>query len=400
MPPRIVSAALLAVLALSMTAMAARDAASQPGRSRVVAIADIHGSLSGLTTILREAGLIDDHNRWSGGAARLVQMGDFLDRGAEMRQVMDLLMRLEGEARRVGGRVDVLFGNHEGMNLIHDLRDVPPAAYAPFADRRSEDRRRRAFEAHAAAAKRSGRTIEPQAWMSARPLGFVEYVEAISPSGRYGRWLRSRPAMLRIDDTIFMHAGLAPESTATVDEVNRTIEREVRTWDAIMTTLVRARLVTRTFMIDEIVQVTQDEIERLLAATKGEAVLGEHVTREYALNLQQIASLNTWALVAAEGPLWYRGLATSDDGPGFERLLARLGGVRFVVGHTPQLPGRITPRFDGRVILADTGMLTTFYRGGRPSAVEIADGRLTAIYPGSREALPSPAATGSPVPRP
>ena len=52
---------------------------------------------------------------------------------------MDLLMRLEGEARRAGGRVDVLFGNHEGMNVLRDFRDV-----SPRLSRRSRTQVRRA----------------------------------------------------------------------------------------------------------------------------------------------------------------------------------------------------------------------------------------------------------------
>ena len=51
-------------------------------------------------------------------------------------------MRLEGEARRAGGRVDVLFGNHEGMNVLRDYRDVL-AGFESFSDGRSEERQRR-----------------------------------------------------------------------------------------------------------------------------------------------------------------------------------------------------------------------------------------------------------------
>ena len=53
---------------------------------------------------------------------------------------------------------------------------------------------------------------------------------------------------------------------------------------------------------------------------------------------------------------------------------------RMVVGHTPRLPGRIMPRFDNRVFPIDTGMLSTFFKGGRASALEIAGDRVTAIY--------------------
>ena len=58
-----------------------------------------------------------------------------------------------------------------------------------------------------------------------------------------------------------------------------------------------------------------------------------------------------------------------------------------VVGHTPSRDGRMVVRFEGRVILIDTGMLSSYYTGGRPSALEIDGDTFTAIYPGEREVL-------------
>ena len=57
-------------------------------------------------------------------------------------------------------------------------------------------------------------------------------------------------------------------------------------------------------------------------------------------------------------------------------------------GHTVQDEGRIEVRFDGRVFLIDTGMLSSVYTGGQPSALVIEDGAFTAIYTdGSSEVL-------------
>jgi hypothetical protein len=49
------------------------------------------------------------------------------------------------------------------------------------------------------------------------------------------------------------------------------------------------------------------------------------------------------------------------------------------VGHTTQ-PGQIVSRFDGKVYLIDTGMLSGYVPGGRPSALNIQDGKITFIY--------------------
>jgi len=94
------------------------------------------------------------------------------------------------------------------------------------------------------------------------------------------------------------------------------------------------------------------------------------------------------------GPLWFRGFATWTDQEGAGRiaqLLSRYKIERFVTGHSPVKSGRITPRFGGRVILIDTGM-SAFFRpfGGCPSALEIKDGQLTAIYLDSQSPVGGP----------
>src|SRR5688572_13903247 len=70
---------------------------------RVVAIGDIHGAHDQFVGVLTRAGLIDAKGRWAGGRATLVQTGDYTDRGAGVRAVLDLLMSLEGPARSAGG---------------------------------------------------------------------------------------------------------------------------------------------------------------------------------------------------------------------------------------------------------------------------------------------------------
>ena len=383
----------LAVLLLCATVLPPAAFHAQGARGRTVAIGDVHGELEGFAAILRAAGLVDEQRRWTGGRARLVQTGDFLDRGAAVREVMDLLMRLDGEARRAGGRVDVLFGNHEAMNVLHDLRDVSPAAYAAFADRESESRRARAFDVSAAAARRQGRELDREAWMSSRPLGFVEYVEAIGPSGRYGRWLRARKVALEAEGTIFMHAGFPVAAPETVDQINRTAEREVRAFDDARGALERAGLVGPAAPLQELLDAAGGELNRIAIMIRDKVEIPPEVTQEYVTRLQALLQLNTWSLLAPQGPLWYRGYATLPDAASqdVEAALQKRGVRRLVIGHTPMATARITPRFGGRVFLIDTGMLSSHYKGGRPSALEMEGGRVTAIYTNAREEL-TPAA--------
>ena len=124
--------------------------------ARVVAVGDIHGAGDAFAAILRAAGLIDAGQKWAGGTTTFVQTGDYLDRGGAVRPVLDLLIGLEPQAKSAGGRVEVLLGNHEVMNMVRELTDVSAEAYASFADARSEDRRRKAYEAQLGIFKNTG----------------------------------------------------------------------------------------------------------------------------------------------------------------------------------------------------------------------------------------------------
>ena len=63
--------------------------------SRIVAVGDVHGAYDRYIEILKVAGVIDQNDRWAGGATHFVQLGDIVDRGNDSRKVLDFLRRLE-----------------------------------------------------------------------------------------------------------------------------------------------------------------------------------------------------------------------------------------------------------------------------------------------------------------
>ena len=148
-----------------------------------------------IVSILREAGLIDKENTWIGETTTLVQTGDFLDRGSRVREVMDLLMSLQEQATRKGGRVVVLLGNHEVFNLMGDLVDASPEAFAAFSDAQSEPRQERAHadyerwsKQHEALLEAAEIPVESEAdWLLHHPPGLWEYMDAIGPSDGWQR---------------------------------------------------------------------------------------------------------------------------------------------------------------------------------------------------------------------
>ena len=400
----------VAALALFYAPAPPFTAQGQP-TSRLVAIGDIHGELAGFRAILKAAGLTDAAGQWSGGRTQFIQTGDYTDRGEGTRAVMDLLMAIEDQARRAGGRALVLMGNHEVMNLIGDTRDVTPQIFATFADANSEKRRLEAWEEYArlAAAKTAKGEAVPavysqprEAWLAEHPPGYVEYREAFAPRGKYGAWLRDKSIVAEAGGSIFMHAGILPATAPEkLEDLNVKVRDEIRRLDRFVDRLIALKLATRTFTLQDVIAVAVNEItvaNGVIAAAQAEGKEPDRSKLDVPLLMeaQEILKIEGWAVVAPEGPLWYRGLATEPDDPNggpFAAVLAKYGAKRFVTGHTPQQNRSINTRYGGRAILIDTGMLATVYKG-RPAALEIAGDQLTAIYETERV----PIASGLPVP--
>jgi hypothetical protein len=378
------SAKLCARLALVATVflfVAALDAAPP---ARIVAIGDVHGAADRLTSLLVRAGLIDSRQRWTGSTAILVQTGDVTDRGAGVRAALDLLMALEPQAAAAGGKVQVLLGNHEVMNLLGDTHDATPEIFRSFADAESETRRTRAFDRMVNLQRRSRLALPDKAeWLAAHPPGYIEYREAFKPNGRYGRWLRSKPILATIEGTVFLHAGIDPAvTTDSLDGINRRARRELAAWDAGVRWLEEHQLVLPFATALEVVAAADAQLRQFLSRADWAQASPEDI--DAARHLEPLVRIGDSSLSHPGGPLWFRGYSTWTDAEGaplMAALLRKYRVSRFVTGHTPQASSRVTSRFNGALFLIDTGMLGgTFYPGGRASALEITGDKVTPIY--------------------
>ena len=107
--------------------------------------------------------------------------------------------------------------------------------------------------------------------------------------------------------------------------------------------------------------------------------------------LSRLASTGHWLCMREDGPLWFRGYDEWSEEEGrqqTEKILAAYEATHIVVAHTVQKTAHIRCRFAGRVFLIDTGMLSTYWRGGRASALEILAGRkFNGVYLDGQESI-------------
>jgi serine/threonine protein phosphatase 1 len=158
---------------------------------RTFVIGDVHGERAQLTALLAELPFI-------GPEDALVFLGDYLDRGADSRGVIEILRRLP---EQTAGKLVCLRGNHEDALLeVIDGKDpaflIPPgngvlATYASFTER--------APLANLGDLDRDEviRYFDVASWLPAPVVA----------------WIRSLPLYWRDEHGTYVHAGLEGEGT-------------------------------------------------------------------------------------------------------------------------------------------------------------------------------------------
>jgi hypothetical protein len=312
------------------------------GVERIVAIGDVHGDFDSYLTVLRAAGVVDARGRWIAGQTHVVQTGDIPDRGPDTRRIITHLAGLAKQAKKHGGRIHNLMGNHEAMNVYGDLRYADDGEYLAFAGDRAEVRRDRYFATLMKELERRDPTrhasLPPdfrEQWDRQHPLGWVEHRNAWdprwNPNGEMYRWTMQARIAIQLNQLIFLHAGLSGDycgnSLASLTEMAHAVLRRADPQD-------------QGILTDE------------------------------------------------RGPLWYRGMAGVEPQTRVETVDAILrhhDARHIVIGHTPT-QGVIWPRLDRRIIQIDTGMGAAY--GKHLGWLEVTGDKLFAGYPNGRIALP------------
>ncbi len=237
---------------------------------KLAAISDIHGQFDLMLKLLQGNGIINQDWQWTYGKGHLVITGDVLDRGPKVTEALWLLYALETQASAAGGGVHLLLGNHEAISMAGDVRYLNKK-YATVAQHLN-----------------------------------ISYQQMFDNSSVLGRWLRSKPVIIQVNDILFMHGGLHPDHQS----LNMSLQQ------------------------------INEKYRSTLGLSKAQ------VKTDDVLN---------W-LYGSVGPLWYRGYFTAPKLPvdDLNKVLQQLKVERIVVGHTTM--DGVHSHYQGKVISIDSGI--------------------------------------------
>lgn len=234
-----------------------------PLPKKLLVISDIEGNFKGFKSILQGNAIIDQNFKWMFGSNHLVLLGDFFDRGLNITECLWLIYKLESEAEKQGGKLHFILGNHEMMNLKGHFKYV--------RDKYQEN----------------GNALK------------LNYEKWYSQNSELGKWLRTKNAVEKIGDLLFVHAGIRKDFP-------------------------------KNYSLQDINDNTRMSIDKPFPKTEE----GNDI------------------FIGKESPIWYRGISTEKESQeNINNSLSRFKANKMIIGHT--IVDKIKYFYKGKVILID-----------------------------------------------
>ena len=154
----------------------------------ILAVSDIESGYKTFRDFLITHKVIDENLDWIFGKGHLVLVGDFVDRGFSTTQVLWFIYKLEQEAKKQGGHVHFIIGNHELYNMQGKFKSASYKYYGV-----------------------------------ASILG-KQHHDLYNKNSFIGKWMASKNTMELINGHLFTHGGIHPDIAdydITIEQVNK-----------------------------------------------------------------------------------------------------------------------------------------------------------------------------------
>ena len=161
---------------------------------KVIALSDVHGQFGILKKLLLANEVIDENDNWKLGKGHLVIVGDNLDRGNQVLEILWFLFYLQKEAEIAGGKVQVLLGNHEIMVLQGDIRYINKKYYYTSAIFKNQ------------------------------------YYHFFRKGSVLGDWIASHKVLTSVNKNLFVHGGVSEavlDLNLSLKEINNTFTKKL-----------------------------------------------------------------------------------------------------------------------------------------------------------------------------
>lgn len=172
-----------------------REPSQVEGVRKVFLLGDVHGMYDKLAKLLKSHDIIDSAMNWSFGDGHLVFTGDVFDRGKKVTETLWLIHELRYQARKSGGDVHYILGNHEMMALKKDYRYLA-SKYLFFSQ-----------------------------------FFFREYSNWFGADTYLGKWIRTKNVAMKMDHKLIVHAGFSPRvlnQKLMLDEINKIFQLHLK----------------------------------------------------------------------------------------------------------------------------------------------------------------------------
>jgi hypothetical protein len=327
---------------------------------QIISVGDIHGDFNAFVAIMQKAKLLDSSNNWIGGKKHFVSTGDYLDRGPDSRKVMDLLMKLEKQADDAGGKMHVLLGNHEVMNLIGDRRYVALEEYASYTKEDSALYREKSYKKYRSFYGLDNDQASKTRFDNLHPPGYFGLHALFKHNGYYGKWLKDKALMVIINDQAFTHGGLSKTvGELGLEGINVKLIDDMNDYAKLWYNFIEDGFFLHSFYKD-------DRVLRANSLLNGKIKNDKFLNKRFIKKVKRFVKLADSVVSKPESPIWYRGTALChqfSEEPMVNKVLEQLGATSAYLGHSVTYSREVESRFNKRVFLQDTGMFYGAYKG-------------------------------------